>query len=1753
MFVIYHNLSHDLPKTCPDYIVDSLPQGLLEGRPGSSLLLTPHQVQQLQQIQAQQEQAGGALTFTLQQHHTGGAAGCLGPQLVLASSPSFTYGGGGPSTAVGGGGGGGGLDQQQHGGGGGIIQHIGTTSILQSSIQHHVRQSAASIHQQVIQQVGQTSIQQVGAAAQTGGGGTGGTIRGVEGGNKCVSASPGSPFSRSLTPSPQQRVVTPQPHQIHQVMGAPGHQVVQIFHHQQATRNTAVKPKQPQQILPKPPGANNNKAATTAQAQMTAAQNNHQMATALATHQPQHASALLFNQMIPSAPVLVRQQSHGVQLVLRSPPPPPQPPPSKSGGVVILQGRQQTQQVVQLLQGIQLQQIQTSSGPTLIAVPSSMAAPPPQPQPAPSPSPAPVQTPTPPPSPSLHKKPPPPQPPPITASKKKKKREEEPRLDLLNLMKISGIEEEDVGPMMTQTPVIQHHHQHHQHQEQQQVLQQQFLKSTSPRPPTPKQQQQQFLQSTSPRPPTPKQQQQQQQPITVAQLQAAAAAAPSQCGTAGLRFALGEDGRMLVQHNPQIGMGVGVGQVTPSVAAAAQTQLAQLLAEHGGLLQTAVLSWSSGHHDSLVMKTSGGGGGGGNMAAAATGLTLGGQSVLINPGAGAPRRATHAPTSVVVANPLLESAQHNGGGLRILTDMNGLAHAQAHAHHNRLHLAPDRLHIVNTEQQNRVQILSSVPSSTAMSVTEQQNKVQIVSGLHNSMSEQQNRLQILNSNCVSLSEQQNSVQIVSGIQNAASTMSVTEQNRVQIVSDVDQKNRLHIVPTSESQPNRVHIVSNAAGDTRVQIVSAVPPCSNGSASMSLTEHQNSRLQIVSNVPHSHALSLTEQNHVQIVSGTTSSMSMTEHQNRSVQIVSGVPSSAGILEQQKNRVQIVSAITPSDFSDQRIHMTCAKSQTPEPDHRIHLVPPTSNAAIYAEQNRVQIVSAIQNPTPPMPSTNRTDHQRVQIVSGIPNSEPQPQSRVQVVTGVQNTNSVLPINRVQIVSGDSRVSVATNTSALTMNEPRVQIVSSMPSLSNEPNHVSVVTSANNLNVSDAQRLPIVSSHPCLNDRLLVTTMAEAQSRASLITTNSVVDQQQQQRSHSERILLTPQEARSQVACKLQQNKSPQSPRGGKAFSPLSPANQSRPPFANRPNITVVTQMAPTLYSQQPTTTSHSVGTETTPSSFQYQKHNHVPADSVIQTTTSHHPTVITSVANCQQQQPAAKSMPLITAAARQQPQQQRPAAQQQTTSGYQNSFLESIAQSHPNLVINKSLTSPAAPPPSAPKPALKPKKLPKKSAVVKPMMMEERHGGGGDCAQVAASNAASTTPPPGEKQEPPSLVPLNSSPPTATADMVQGAALQRVQTIQLTPQKQQLLKAVQSQITMLQNRKSRTNAEQVALQKLFVEQQKILLSGKLVPTIPGQHAQGLTFQVSTPVRLMSPPATSPSNRSVAATPPPPSPVPPPTCAPPPPPPTPSPVPSPTPPPQPAPPPPPPAPPPTPPPPQQQQQQLPPPQPTPPPTTSSKATSPLHVQVGTQTCCERSPSPPEINYAKRAGLIEQQLNADKAGASGPDTGTPFAGKSDACKRLVRYHCFDDPVLSQRDLEKADEFFEATARHLLDKNAQMLNKYNYLLLMESMRQVQTSELIMLGRMFVADETSQLEQLRQEAAAAANAPSTPEATTMTSSVGVKREREEAAGDCAGETKKKHCPDDDEIKAQVQDAIESILNLKSDPALDEAVNSILTS
>lgn len=127
--------------------------------------------------------------------------------------------------------------------------------------------------------------------------------------------------------------------------------------------------------------------------------------------------------------------------------------------------------------------------------------------------------------------------------------------------------------------------------------------------------------------------------------------------------------------------------------------------------------------------------------------------------------------------------------------------------------------------------------------------------------------------------------------------------------------------------------------------------------------------------------------------------------------------------------------------------------------------------------------------------------------------------------------------------------------------------------------------------------------------------------------------------------------------------------------------------------------------------------------------------------------------------------------------------------------------------------------------------------------------------------------------------------------------------------------------------------------------------------------------------------------------------------------------------------------------------------------------------------SPICRQINRSDFVCRMEQQLKIDQNGATNPDMNTPFSSKRDACKRLVRYHCLNEQVLSPKDLAKADEIFEETSKHLLSKFSAMMNKYTYLLLMESMREVRTSELMMIDRTFVAEEQNILNRLREQEA----------------------------------------------------------------------------
>jgi len=657
--------------------------------------------------------------------------------------------------------------------------------------------------------------------------------------------------------------------------------------------------------------------------------------------------------------------------------------------------------------------------------------------------------------------------------------------------------------------------------------------------------------------------------------------------------------------------------------------------------------------------------------------------------------------------------------------------------------------------------------------------------------------------------------------------------------------------------------------------------------------------------------------------------------------------------------------------------------------------------------------------PVSVENRQNHQ--QFVMSTPvedqNKVMQQNNSIRVMHSSSTMVSSLDHQQsssIQLVSNmmDSRLLVAANNDSSRNNDIL---------FNEEQNRLQIVTNSSTLNknVELQNQTPIIHT----SERVMQTSISRSKtvpvSSHSPRSIQSVISPQcSPAMSHS---------SRSNSKSPASYNSPIPSPNVSQSFTPMLP---------NRPNLTIVTspQQSNMQFSKPcAAVISQSNDNHTTLSNYQ---------TSVINRTNNRSPLAVTSKIFRPNSPPKA-SVPLEVQS--------------------QNAFLDSIAQSHPNILINKTMVVP----PCANKAPIKPRKV-KRAAVVKPMVFQ--------CDEK-------------EKEHHDTPVPLNS-PESSISN-------QRVKTIQLTPQKQQLLKAVQNQISALSAKKYRTSSEQTALQRLFNEQQKILQCGKIVPTVSGQNSQGITY-VSTPVRLVPPPcpmASSPPHTlsppltvqtSTTASPP----------------------------------------------------------------TSNKSTSPLHVQVGTQTSCEPSPTLPAFSASKRISLISERIAADQSGATNPDVVTPFSSVSDAVKRLSRYHCLNEAVLSERDLELADEIFESTAKQMLDKKASLFNKYRYLLFKESMREVQTSELIMLGRRFDADESAQLQQLKQNL----NTNSVNTATSCNDeSISKKREHQLEDEQSTSESKR-HCPDDEEINAQVQSAIDSILNLqRSDPATDEAVRSILPS
>uniref|UniRef100_A0A182S6Z7 GLTSCR1 domain-containing protein n=1 Tax=Anopheles maculatus TaxID=74869 RepID=A0A182S6Z7_9DIPT len=120
---------------------------------------------------------------------------------------------------------------------------------------------------------------------------------------------------------------------------------------------------------------------------------------------------------------------------------------------------------------------------------------------------------------------------------------------------------------------------------------------------------------------------------------------------------------------------------------------------------------------------------------------------------------------------------------------------------------------------------------------------------------------------------------------------------------------------------------------------------------------------------------------------------------------------------------------------------------------------------------------------------------------------------------------------------------------------------------------------------------------------------------------------------------------------------------------------------------------------------------------------------------------------------------------------------------------------------------------------------------------------------------------------------------------------------------------------------------------------------------------------------------------------------------------------------------------------------------------------------------PNSPAVKVP-RASLFEIQIQKDQDACTKPDTNTPFGSKQDAIKRLIRYHCMYEEKCEENEEEELQ--FETTAEWFPEAFRTMLSRYQRLMINESMREVRTSELMLVNKLFKADITQEIEEMQE-------------------------------------------------------------------------------
>ncbi|XP_021950722.2 BRD4-interacting chromatin-remodeling complex-associated protein isoform X2 [Folsomia candida] len=259
------------------------------------------------------------------------------------------------------------------------------------------------------------------------------------------------------------------------------------------------------------------------------------------------------------------------------------------------------------------------------------------------------------------------------------------------------------------------------------------------------------------------------------------------------------------------------------------------------------------------------------------------------------------------------------------------------------------------------------------------------------------------------------------------------------------------------------------------------------------------------------------------------------------------------------------------------------------------------------------------------------------------------------------------------------------------------------------------------------------------------------------------------------------------------------------------------------------------------------------------------------------------------------------------------------------------------------------------------------------------------------------------------------PNPVASLVSSNAATRtttriVQTIQLTPQNQHLLRNIQAQISRLLSLPKRNETEQTALQKLIVLQQQVISTGIPVPNPSHLSNENATTSASNMVVSSSTFASGTSTTNALG--------------------------------------------------QHHVQSFP---------TTFK--SPVDEKKADDQRVVNLKVEEEKRSRWKKEEFEMLLKRDQQCVTQPDYEIPFTDKRDAVERLMKYHILRDR--NDMNFEEFDNEFCDKASVLLDKFHGMVSKYRSLLLKESMKEVGCAERVMLERMFVTEEKMKMEQDR--------------------------------------------------------------------------------